>query len=374
MRYNHPSIRIMADQTVALSSEKRRVLKTLRECRALSLLAGVMDPESREALEAHIAGISDMRAKDLREVEGFALQAIAYVKKVVGARLDNAEYVKVIEDVKAADYEMLWVPKAHFDQAWLKNAAAASRRWHLYPPHARFRVDAKWAVRSPSHTREWRLLEATLFEDLAVLWNETLEGHADDGGKFGDERIPGKRSRERCRSTVRASFALLEAYLNGIAQDILISTGTTLLSMAAQEALDERDAKGISRFLSLRAKLLPSPVLLGEEHPLFDENTCPEMRVVLAMERKLRDAVMHSTPRVESSRARLREQAFYELSIKTIEDLMTSVIGLFRRIDKDLNGIFRSVSIWIFDRDEKGLYRRRRFTDGRIDKSTSDVL
>jgi hypothetical protein len=142
------------------------------------------------------------------------------------------------------------------DRELFSNMVAATPRWRLFPPHTRFRIDHHGAL---PDSLEWRLLEASLFESAALLWNDVVAAVVDDTGVLGDDKIPGKRYRELKRSTIRAIFALIEGYLNGIAYDIALTTDIGTLSKAAREMLIERDDSGRARFKTLKEKIFAYP-------------------------------------------------------------------------------------------------------------------
>lgn len=345
-----------------MSAQKRRVETILRRYRALAILTAALDPDSRANLEDDLRRVPDMHRSELLDREARALEISARLRADFGAKLPAEDYLQIVERAEAAPFEMLWVPKHYIEEHWFANPGLLSRSWTLYPPHTRFGIDTKWLVRTDIHSREWRLLEATLFEDVAMLWNDSYASRVEDTGKTGDDRIPGKRHRELTRSTVRAAFALVEGYLNGIAHDVFITRDITSLSKNAQELLKERDEAGLSRFKPLKAKLLGYPRLaLNLEHAPIDEANCPEMAFILEKERQLRDAVMHPTPRAEPDRPILREQSFYQIELALADELITHVTGLIRRIDTELNGTFGRVELWLRDRGVDRLFPNRTF-------------
>jgi hypothetical protein len=325
----------------------------VKELRALGLLTGLLSPAERESVEAALQHLPAMQKRQLSEREHETLANIETIRGDFGALLPNDEYAKIIQEALDAPFDMLWVPKHYIETRWFRNAGRLSIRWSLYPPHTRFGVDAKWVIRNNTHTREWRLMEATLFEDLALLWNKVVDSQAGVPGAVGDQRIPEKESNILKRSAVRAAFALLEGYLNGIAHDIVITRDLPKMSVAARELLRERDEEGRPKFKPLRAKLLGYPRLaLDRDSPLMDENTCAEMAYVLQKERELRDAVMHPSPRVDADRTVLREQSFYEVELGVVDGIVTNTIGLIRRIDAAIDGVFGRVELWLHDRRE----------------------
>src|SRR5688572_5352514 len=114
---------------------------------------------------------------------------------------------------------------------------------------------------------------------MAMLWNSSLESPVDHShGVEGDERIPTKRFRALKNSTVRAVFALLEAYLNGIAVDTLGDETVATLTDAQRRQLEEGDG---ARFVPFKQKLLEYPkiALRADQRPI-DVDYLPLQRIL----------------------------------------------------------------------------------------------
>src|SRR5262249_30494498 len=88
------------------------------------------------------------------------------------------------------------------------------------PPHGLVGIDIH-GVRD-NRSIETYLLEATLFEDMATLFNATLE-EWDELESQPQPSKPGlKRLEALMRATAKAAFNLLEGYVNGIGYDIVL--------------------------------------------------------------------------------------------------------------------------------------------------------
>ncbi|MGH7551587.1 MAG: hypothetical protein ACREMQ_00995 [Longimicrobiales bacterium] len=197
---------------------------------------------------------------------------------------------------------------------------------------------------------DWRLIEGALFEDMAMLWNEAVSNQPDDREAFGDERIGPKKFYVLTRSAIRAAFALLEGYLNGIAVDVMDTRGE-VTTRERELLLEIRGPEERFAPLKLRDKILQYPkIALREDYPRFQENNCPEMAEVLIFERQLRDALMHPTQRREAGRELTREEQYFRADLDTTRRIVDAVVGLIRRIDAELDGLFGRVSVWMFDR------------------------
>lgn len=190
-----------------------------------------------------------------------------------------------------------------------------------------------------------------------MLWNDVLSNEVDDRAAIGDAKIHGKRFRVLKRSLVRATFALLEGYLNGLAIDILATRDHGGIGPGDLERLKESGAGGHKKFQTLKSKLLHYPrIALDREAPLFQEGDFPAMAVVLTKERELREAIVHPTPRLKEEREQQREQSYFEIETSGVQALVDASIAVIRRIDQELGGILGTVGFWLFERNGDGRY------------------
>lgn len=299
-----------------------------------------------------------MTVSELKALTEHHERAILELRQGLGAIAPTADYLDLVADMENHPSEMLWFQKHALDTQLFANLATVIPRWPLFPPHLRVGIDHHGAH---PDSLEWRLLEASLFESAALLWNDALDSVVDDSAARGDDKIPGKRHRELKRSTIRAIFALLEGYLNGIAYDITLTTDVTALSKGAQEMLSERDAQGRAKFKTLREKLFGYPRLaLSLEHSPLDERN-EHVAYLLENERELRDAFVHPTPREEPGRAVLREFAYFEIELNALRELLDHAIALIREIDRILAGRFGRAEIWLADREADGRFASKTF-------------
>ena len=318
------------------------------------LLACNLTRTLRTELDGYITAIPDMKVSDLRDLKEHTDRVVQDFRNTLGARVPTSDYVALVADMEKHPAQMLWMQKHVIDTQLFSNLAAVVPRWSLFPPHLRIGIDHHGAL---PDGLEWRLLEASLFESVALVWNDTLDTvGVDDSAARGDDKIPGKRHRELKRSAIRAIFALLEGYLNGIAYDVILTTDVNTFSNGAQEMLAERDTKGRARFKTLKQKLFGYPrVASGLEHSTVDEKN-EHVAYLLEHERQLRDAFVHPTPRPQPGQAILREQIYYELDLNVVSELLDHTIALVRYIDGILDGRFGRVEIWLADRETDGKF------------------
>lgn len=91
---------------------------------------------------------------------------------------------------------------------------------------------------------------------------------------------------------------------------------------------------------------------MRREHPLLQETDCKGMADVLQFERQHRDSLMHPTPKVQRGRPVQREEVYYDITRQETGRIIDAVIEVIERIDKELNGLFGRVSLWVVKRGE----------------------
>jgi hypothetical protein len=341
-----------------MSAAKRNADRAVREFRAMALLSCNMTHSLRDDLDGRIAVIPDLKVSELKDLSEHIEGVVHALRERLGALLPMCEYLDLVIELEKHPAQMLWMQKQVIDTKFFSNLAAVVPRWPLFPPHTRLGIDHHGQL---PDSLEWRLLEASLFDSAALLWNDVLDAEVEDAKARGDDKIAGKRYRELKRSTIRATFALIEGYLNGIAYDITLTTDVAGLSIGAREMLLERDPEGRARFKNLMQKIFGYPRLaLGLENSPI-ERLNEHVAYIQDHERELRDAFVHPTPRREPGQPVLREQTYYEFEQKDVSDLLGHAIGLIRYIDGILAGRFGRVEIWLANREADGKFAPKTF-------------
>jgi hypothetical protein len=341
----------------ALSAFQRRVDRICRVHRGIIILIGGLRRELRDELDQEIRQIPYLTKRPLLDLMNSRLEGIRQFDEDLGLIASHDEYLQVAEEAIENPSDLLFIPKHYIDTKLFKRFDKVYARWQQHAPHVRFGIDARGVLPFTGAEVEWRLLEAGLFEDLASLWNETHSAVTDGKGTTAAARIPGKRFRALQHSTIRAVFALLEGYINGIGVNVQWTFDLSAMRADDVEMLTERSADGSrTRYKRFRDKALQYPkIALGAQHPPIQE-TDADLALILQRERDWRDAVMHPTPLLEEERPLLREQVFFETSIDDLAALVDAAISFIRKVDTALGGNFGRVSIWIHDRQADGRF------------------
>lgn len=341
-----------------VSKRHAKLERTLKEYRALCILGKTLAKDDRVRLEAQIESVRSLPMREVVRGLEFYEEAVNEMSIRLGRIATLDEIRRQVEEGQTTPPFILYAPKHVIESEWFTNFSHGRfGSWEHLPPHARIGIDLAASREDHNSRFEWRLLEASLFEDMGLLWNEVLSMEAPEPTTvpLGDERMRWKRSDVLKRSLVRAGFALLEGYLNGLALDIRL-TRNDLTPKETERLTEVRDG---TRFapMSLRDKVLSYPrIAMRSEYPLFTEQSFKELEVVLLAERRLRDSLMHPTPKLEENRSEQREQSFYTVTREESHEVVDALCAVIRRIDTELGGMFGDTSAWLFNRDASDRY------------------
>lgn len=197
---------------------RRKALLLHRKYRAVLILTNSLTPDERKKIDKTLENIQHMDvdkiAARLPELEK-ETKDLCKRYGVVGSLEDLEE----IADTKPRDDKpVIYVAKFAIDQLFTHYERRVPEYPKL-PPHARIGIE-RYGTKNKNEI-EILTLEASLFEDMAALWNSALElnqsllSNYDKQGK--------KRLSALLRATAKAAFNLIEGYLNSLALDILVT-------------------------------------------------------------------------------------------------------------------------------------------------------
>lgn len=294
-----------------------------------------------------------------REIEGVitSLQHdIRTRRELFGANLGRAD-IRRIREFGQGSGAILYVPLWTL-RTWFARFDERLPSYGKLPSHARLSVDLE-GIYPDGYTGEWRLLEAALYEDMALHFNEAA--NVDLGPDVlpnldGRKRI--KRQAASLRGAVASAFFMVEAYLNSVAFDCVMKHWDELTERE-RALLTERDVKDESRFkaVSFRDKLLQYPrVYLRAEHPPLQESNCPSMAFVLSEAMLLRDAIVHANPRLDTDSAlSAREMAFVSLDLERCKAVVDAAVDLVLSLEAAIHGNIDRFG-WMHRRGDSGLF------------------
>jgi hypothetical protein len=329
---------------------RRKVELAYRKYRAIRILTNTLDRDARAQVDQSLAALRAARKRKLIERYPEVERALSDVAQRFGAKgtLREMEY---ITEMRREEGDHLFVPK-HVIEELFDHYERALPTYPRLPPHARLAIDV-FGVRESAKEMSVFLLEGSLFEDMAALWNSACEL----SGRFPDidaaPRLESKKHNALIRATAKSAFNMVEGYLNCLSYDILLTATVT----ERQRALLEERAAGRFRPVSLRDKILQYPKIAARlpQPPITEQNSA-ELRFILNLEQVLRHALIHPTPRPLLAGGALREAAYQRISAGDVATLCDATVALIRRIAAAVGPSFGDVSLWLFDRGADGRY------------------
>lgn len=182
-------------------------------------------------------------------------------------------------------FKLIRFPKWFIDSKLFRNYEIVFPPWKKLPPHCLVHVDFA------GQDLDIYLPEASLYEDMCFAYNQALDL------KDKSTKPQVKAHTFYIRTAIISAFNFVECYLNGVAFTF-ITTSRRTVSQAERDLLLEWDSKNNrQRYVKFREKAVQYPkVLLNRTKPPFTESTCPSLDTLMGRI-KLRDAVVHSSPR-----------------------------------------------------------------------------
>jgi hypothetical protein len=330
----------------SLKALRGQAVDAVKERWAILALANDPSRPTSDELARHLAEVrACVSPRQLREHLHTIQSQIKTLRRGFGVKASRDELLTWIEMASEPGQVYCWRQVAdvsemlsHYDS-------------YDYPAHAWISTDPNGIQRGPSF--EVRLLEATFFEDMAMLFNmardtAALVGHS--SAASSDK----KRGSALNRAAAVAAFSFVESFLNGLATDHLHKNGSNLGEKDRDVLSDRRRRDG------MKDKLLKYPrVILGTTEPPLCEENCPELTFVVKAAERLRHAIVHPIAGTAGSgRSPERDVALFYLQHSEIELLVDNVIALARRI---LKVIGKPEPAWLLDRGKDGFFPRETF-------------
>jgi len=335
-------------------TDRLKVRNLYEEYWAILLLTNGCSHKEREAVRMSIARIRGLPKRKLSQLRTELQRKVNDLREFMGVTLPGKSlYALVAQEGIRSHFEsrqkwrsilpglgqqVLFLSKCVLSAA-LPKYSVHSPEFADLPPHAMISIDTVGEY-SPGEFESY-LLEATLFEDMAALWNLTWQaykGFATTMDKSLYKPLPALN-----RAAAKAAFNLLEGYANGLAVD----------------PSAERP-----RTLNLKQKLLRYPkMVLRSQHPPIADSNCAPMGRVLELEQRVRHSLIHPTPRVPRGDGDAdRETEFRNLSVDRVGGLCDDVVETMFSIDGALEGTFGHVRSWLARRLPSGEFDKSVFT------------
>jgi hypothetical protein len=335
-----------------LDTFRRRMHRAFRKYRAVHILLNTPSPDELTRLDESLENIERMSGPELRRKAGAFKAEYEKIVKMYGVCGNIEDFEEILEEYRAAAKPLLYVAKFDLERLFRKyeNRFPDLRR---LPPHGRVGIEVGGRG-APGLAIKTFLLEASLFEDMAALWNSAAAAtHAalPEDSTVAEE----KHAAALRRATTRAAFSLLEGYLNGLGVDIQLTLKVSAKEKALLEEWDEAKKRAVR--LSLRDKILQYVKLASRsQHPPIQESNSEAMQIVLATESAVRHALIHPTSRLTHQDSTYRENVYLNLTLDEVQAVCDAVVKLIREIGATVGPQFGDVESWLFDRNPRGRY------------------
>lgn len=331
----------------AIDRLRNKALRLLRENHALGFVISPPDQDGLRAIQSNKERIEGANKAQLQSYIQKVSSHIRERRTEYGVRASREQLIAFLEKAEAAPPGQFYLPTVAELREFFQDYARVWPDSRLMPAHARIFFDA--------HGRETfgnvRILEATIYEDMAALWNLLH----DRKGLNLDICTPKERKTyyALCRSTVTAAVYFVEAYLNGLAFDYSTDHSTSLTEEEKGILSDFDFSKNRSRYLSLRDKFIKyQRIILQETHAPLQPNNFQPLKRLLEISESIRSPLAHPAPH--------KEIEIYWVKIETASDAVDSAIASVIRLESLIRGDLRRV-LWLLKRSDGGEFSEKVF-------------
>lgn len=335
------------------SNYRKKFRRLYQKYRMIIILTRATSLEDREYIDRHFSNINKLTKKEIQRLTPELEEKLAYLVGYYGWRGDQEFIDDLVEKENEGIQKLLYIPKYDLDSVFT-NYGKSVNQYELLPPHTRIGID----LHRIYETLELILLEAMLFEDVAIQWNNYLKLIHEDSQDKVNIKFRNSLNRSICKSV----FNLIEGYINGIAFDTLYKNDhiedNDIAILSEYDSVREKN-----KFVSLRDKILKYPkIALKLDHPLFQENNSDELKMLLIYEQKVRHSLIHPTPKClfsddDDENFIIKEQYYLSpLDHIQLGELCDNVVKLISKIDESLDGLYGSVSWWLKRRNSDGFF------------------
>jgi hypothetical protein len=324
---------VTKDVLARLRAQARQVN---REQHAIMALLQFTTTTEFEAFQRGEASFDRASAQALRTFIDPAREQIGRLKKRLGVR-KSADLRGLYDQICAGPRgSVLYVYKAAL-RSYCENYASVVGGFERLPNHAKISVE-DGSRRTTAGQYEIVFGELQAFQDMAALHNEAQRrSHGMDYLRADAETR--KAVDATCRACTVVAYQVVEGYLNGLAFDFL-EEPTHQIARDDELLLKEQRRDGATRFASFRAKLLDYPrIVKGAAQPLFDASNCEEVRVLLDRNKRVRDAIVHASPRRELEEFEPGKSILLgHVDFPEVLVLSKAVVALVRKLENAIRG------------------------------------
>lgn len=331
----------------AIDRLRKKALRLLREDQALGFIISPPDQDGLVAIKRNKEKIEGANKAQLQSYIQNVSSHIRQRRTEYGVRASGEQLIAFLEKAEAAPPGQVYLPTVSEIREFFEDYTRVWPDSKHMPAHARLFFDPN----GRGSFGNVRILEATIYEDMAALWNLLH----DKKGLNLDDCTPKERKTfyALCRSTVTASIYFVEAYLNGLAFDYLTGNTNSLTEEEKGILSDFDFSKNRSRYLSLREKSLKyQRIILQKEHAPLQPNNFQPLKRLLEISESIRSHLAHPAPN--------KEPAIYWVKFETANDAVDSAIATVIRLETLIRGDLLRMP-WLLQRSDGGEFSEKAF-------------
>jgi hypothetical protein len=331
---------------------RQRADQRLWEIEALAVFTHQLGEKNASEISKAREDIATKGPKRLREILEMAEGHIAWLRERSGFAGDISLLIELVKDARGKSPIILTFPKWHLDHLF-RSYGNCFPGWDEYPPHVGIPIDGSGDMQRAI----WHgiyLPEAILYEDMCASYNLAKRSH---GKRYEPttSKVDIKAHDMAVRSAILAAYYFVEAYLNAVAFDYWSREQSNLKQEQIDLLLEWDSKKQRQRWLSFEEKTNRYPrTILGLEHCPLAASNCEELRYLLSTGKKIRDSIVHASPKVDPATDRIDKLShMLGANLSHATTTVDASIGYVRR----LNGILGSYGYdldWMIDRDPSG--------------------
>lgn len=317
---------------MAVESLRKRALNLHEELEHLLQFTLSMSPINNERLKKMQSDIDLASRKNLYDIIRKLENNIHEIRSRYGPIAPKTAFRELAVQAKQAkaDGKIFQLGKVDIDDSFFKKFEEVIPEWRSLPHHILACFDPDEII-AGSRPINYRLLEATLFEDMCSLYNRCvhLSQKTDSLSVF--------QIKERdalLRATAVLSVSFVEAYLNGLAFRCLREKKG--IRPADEVLLKEWDSKNNRpKFTQLREKILHYPrIYLGEKHPFLNPGI-KEFDKFMTLGKEIRDAIAHPSPIGDPTSGEIKKlKAVFNIDLATVKEIVNAAIRLVKVIEE----------------------------------------
>jgi hypothetical protein len=331
-------------------------LKRLREGYATSWIVAPPDLKEIHRINEYKDKIEHATKKELQKI---ILKLEANIKEIRMSYKISAPVstlLTLLEEMEAAPPGQSTLIPLYMWGRLFKDGKYPFKGMDNWPVHARIALDASGLLYSRSRHPEVYLLEATMFEDMASVFNIAKHEYETAKSSTADKRIL-KRQSALCRSAIIAAIHFVESYVNGIAVDYVVTHESVIDPDNKSKLLDWDFVQNRPRYLSLRDKILRyQSIILQVRHAPLQETNSPEIKIIIEKAKLIRDSIAHPSPAIDPKTMDAeKERAVLGVNFIQTESVIDAAVTLVRRLEDTVYGNQKQL-FWLYDRNEEGVF------------------